>query len=133
MAYPSLISLLCKDAGVRMGITEYISIEKPITKASMEKQQAQDDPIKKKTQEFLPEIPQSEYWEYLETSVTKMQEAMEQIIKEKKEQSSILCYLIKEQEEQGRDLRELKRQKLSLEGPSTPQIRGTSTSQNKGC
>ena len=85
LAYPSLISMLCKDAGVRMGITEYISIEKPITKALMEKQQAQDDPIKKKTQEFLPEIPQSEYWEYLETSVTKIQEAMEQIMKEQKE------------------------------------------------
>ena len=133
LAYPSLISLLCKDAGVRMGITEYISVEKPITKASMEKQQAQDDPTKKKTQEFLPEIPQSEYWEYLETSVPKIREAMEQIIKEQKEQSQILCYLIKEQEEQGRDLRELKRQKLSLEESSTPRIRGTPISQNKGC
>ena len=27
LAYPRLISMLCKDAGVRMGITKYISIE----------------------------------------------------------------------------------------------------------
>ena len=125
LAYPSVISLLCKDAGVRMGITEYILVEKPITKASMEKQQAQDDPIKKRAQEFLSEIPQSEYWEYLETSVTKIREAMEQIIKEQKEHSQMLTYMFKEQEEQGRDLRELKRQKSSLVGPSTPRIRGT--------
>ena len=39
LAYPSLISMLCKDAGVKMGITEYISVEQPITKITMEKQQ----------------------------------------------------------------------------------------------
>ena len=58
---------------------------------------------------------------------------MNQIKEEQNNQSSMLCKLLKEQEEQGRDLRELKRQKLILEGPSTPQIRGTSTSQNTGC
>ena len=45
----------------------------------------------------------------------------------------MLCKLLGEQEEQRRDLKELKCQKLSLEGPSTPQTRGTSCSQNKGC
>ena len=124
LAYPSVISLLCKDAGVKMGITEYILIEKSITKASMERQQAQEDPIKKRAQEFLPEIPQAEYWEYLETSITKMQEAMEQIIKQQKEHSQMLTHMLKEQEEQGRDLRELKRQKSSVI-PSLPRIRGT--------
>ena len=58
-------------------------------------------------------------------SVTKRWEAMEQIIKEQKEHSQMLTYMFKEQEEQGRDLRELKRQKSSLAGPSTPRIRGT--------
>ena len=36
LAYPSLISLLCKDAGVRMGVDEFIPSEHPITKKSME-------------------------------------------------------------------------------------------------
>ena len=65
-----------------MGITEYISVERPITKISMEKQQLQDDPIKRRAQEFLPEIPQFEYWEHLEASVSKLQEAMDQIKEE---------------------------------------------------
>ena len=108
-----------------MGITEYILIEKSITKVSMERQQAQEEHIKKRAQEFLPEIPQAEYWEYLETSVTKIQEAMEQIIKQQKEHSQMLTHMFKEQEEQGRDLRELKRQKSSLVVPSIPRIRGT--------
>ena len=92
----------------------------------------QDDPTKRRTQEFLPEVPQFEYWEQLEASVTKLQEFMDQIKEEQQNQKSMLCKLLREQEEQGRDLKELKRQKLSLEGPSTPQTRGTSTSQNKG-
>lgn len=133
LAYPSLISMLCKDAGVKMGVTEYILVERPITKKSMEGQQVQDNPIKRKAQEFLPKIPQIEYWERLEASVTKLQEAIEQLKEEQQNQNSMLCKLLKEQEEQGRELRELKRQKLSLEGPSTPQIKGASTSQNKGC
>ena len=94
----------------------------PLTRS--ERQQAQEDPIKKRAQEFLPEIPQAKYWEYLETSVTKIQEAMEQIIKQQKEHSQMLTYMFKEQEEQGRDLRELKRQKSSVI-PSLPRIRGT--------
>ncbi|QHN86796.1 uncharacterized protein DS421_16g549390 [Arachis hypogaea] len=57
---------------------------------------------------------------------------MEQIIKEQKEHSQMLTYMFKEQEEQGCDLRELKRQKFSLEESSTPRIRGTPISQNKG-
>ena len=58
---------------------------------------------------------------------------MEQLKEEQQNQNSMLCKLFKEQEEQGRELRELKRQKLSLEGPSTPQTKGASTYQNKGC
>ena len=38
LAYPSLISLLCKDAGVQIGVDEYIPVEHPITKKSMEGQ-----------------------------------------------------------------------------------------------
>ena len=64
-----------------MGVDEYISVEQPITKKSMEGQ-VQDDPIKRRAQEFLPEIPQIEYWERLEASVTKLQEAMEQLKEE---------------------------------------------------
>ena len=45
----------------------------------------------------------------------------------------MLCKLLREQEEQGRDLKELKRQKLSLEGPSTPQTKEASTFQLQGC
>ena len=133
LAYPSLISMLCKDAGVKMGVTEYISVERPITKISMKKQQAQDDPLKRRAQEFLPEIPQIEYWECHEASVTKLQEAMDQLKEEQQIQNIMLCKLLREQEEQGHELKELKRKKLSLEGPSTPQTKEASTSQNKGC
>ena len=116
-----------------MGVDEYIPVEQPITKKSMEGQQVQDDPIKRRAQEFLPEIPQFEYWGHLEASITKLQEAMDQLKEEQQNQNSMLCKLLREQEEQWRDLKELKRQKLSLEGPSTPQTRGTSTSQTQGC
>ncbi|QHO38593.1 uncharacterized protein DS421_4g121750 [Arachis hypogaea] len=91
LAYPSLISMLYKDARVRMGITEYISVERPIAKMSMEKQQLQDDPIKRRAHEFLLEIPQFEYWEHLEASVSKLQEAMDQIKEEQNNQNSMLC------------------------------------------
>ena len=48
-----------------MGVDEYIPVELPITKKSLEGQQVQDESIKKRAQEFLPEIPQIEYWERL--------------------------------------------------------------------
>ena len=107
--------MLCKDAGVKMGITEYIPVERPITGISMVRQQQQDDSAKRRAQEALPELPQFEYWGHLEASISKLQEAMDQIKEEQNNQSSMLCKLLKEQEEQGRDLRELKRQKLILE------------------
>ena len=129
LAYPSLIFMLCKDAGVKIGVNEYISVEQPITKKSMERQQVQDDPIKRKAEEFLPEIPQIEYWERLEVSVTKLQEAVDQLKEEQQNQNSMLCKLLREQEEQWHELKELKCQKLSLEGPSTPQTKEASTSQ----
>ena len=81
LAYPSLISLLCKDAEVRMGVDEFIPIEHPITKKSM-KEQVQDNSIKRRAQEFLPEIPKIDYWTRLEAFVTKLQEAMEQLKEE---------------------------------------------------
>ena len=115
LSYPSLVSMLCKDAGVKMGITEYILIEKPITGTSMIRQQQQEDATKRRAQEALPELPQFEYWEQLEASISRLQEAMDQIKEEQNNKSSMLCKLLKEQEEQGRDLRELKRQKLILE------------------
>ena len=99
----------------------------------MEGQQVQDDSIKRKAEEFLPEIPQIEYWERLEASVTKLQEAVDQLKEEQQNQNSMVYKLLREQEEQGRELKELKRQKLSLEGPSTPQTKEASTSQIQGC
>ena len=36
LAYPSLVSLLCKDAGIKMGVDKYILVEQPITKKSIE-------------------------------------------------------------------------------------------------
>ena len=42
----------------------------------------QDDPIKRRAQEFLPELPQFEYWEHLEAYVTKLQETMDQLKEE---------------------------------------------------
>ena len=96
LAYPSLISLLCKDAGVRMGVDEFIPIEHPITKRSMEGQM-QDNSIKRRAQEFLPELPEIDYWIRLEASVAKLQEAMEQIKEERQNQNCMLCKLLKEQ------------------------------------
>ena len=119
LSYPSLISLLCKEAGVKMGVDEFIPIEHPITKKSMEGQM-QDNSIKRRAQEFLPEFLRIDYWTSLEASITKLQEAMEQLKEEQQNQSSMLCKLLREQEEQGCELKQLKRQKLSLEGPSTP-------------
>ena len=58
---------------------------------------------------------------------------MDQLKEEQQNQNSMLCKLLREQEEQGRELKELKRQKLSLEGPSTPQTKEASTSQIQGC
>ena len=133
LAYPSLVSLLCKDAGIKMGVDKYISVQQPITKKSMEGQQVQDNPIKRRAQEFLPKIPQIEYWERLEASVTKLQETVDQLKEEQQNQNSMLCKLLREQEEQGRELKELKRQKLSLEGPSTSQTKEASTSQIQSC
>ena len=126
LAYPSLISLLCKEAGVKMGVDEFIPIEHPITKKSMEGQM-QDNSIKRRAQEFLPEFPEIGYWASLEASITKLQETMEQLKEEQQNQNCMLCKLLKEQEKQGRELQELKRQKLSS------QVEGASTSQNQGC
>ena len=126
LAYPSLISLLCKEAGVKMGVDEFIPIEHPITKKSMEGQM-QDNSIKKRAQEFFPEFPEIDYWASLEASITKLQETMEQLKEEQQNQNCMLCKLLKEQEKQGRELQELKRQKFS------PQFEGASTSQNQGC
>ena len=99
----------------------------------MEGQQVQDNSIKRRAQEFLPEISEIKYWTRLEASVTKLQEAVEQLKEEQQNQNCMLCKLLKEQEKQGRELQELKCQKLSLEGPNTPQIEGASTTQNQGC
>ena len=126
LAYPSLISLLCKEAGVKMGVDEFIPIEHPITKKSMEGQ-VQDNSIMRRAQEFLPEFPRIDYWTSLEASITKLQETMEQLKEEQQNQNCMLCKLLKEQEKQGRELQELKRQKLSS------QAEGASTSQNQGC
>ena len=46
---------------------------------------------------------------------------------EQQNQNCMLCKLLKEQEKQGREIQELKRQKFS------PQFEGASTSQNQGC
>ena len=105
-----------------MGVDEYISVEQPITKKSMEGQ-VQDNSIKRRAHEFLLEIPEIDYWTRLEASVAKLQEAMEQIKEEQQNQNCMLCKLLKEKEKQGRELQELKRQKLSLEGSNTHKLR----------
>ena len=115
-----------------MGVDEFIPIEHPITKKSMEGQM-QDNSIKRRAHEFLPELPEFDYWARLEASVAKLQETMEQIKEEQQNQNCMLCKLLKEQEKQGRELQELNCQKLSLEGSNTPQVEGASTSQNQGC
>ena len=82
LAYPSLISLLCKDVGVQIGVDEYIPVEHPITKRVMDGPQVQDNLIKRMAHELLPEIPQFDYWAHLEASVTKLQEAVNQLKEE---------------------------------------------------
>ena len=48
----------------------------------MEGQQVQDNSIKRRAQEFIPEIPEIDYWTRLEASVTKLQEAVDQLKEE---------------------------------------------------
>ena len=66
--------------------------------------QIQDDPIKRGAHELLPEISQFDYWARLEASVTKLQEAVNQLKEEQQNQNSMLCKMLIEQEKQGREI-----------------------------
>ena len=99
----------------------------------MDGPQVQDNLIKRRAHDLLPEISQFDYWARLEASVNKLQKSMDQLKEEQQNQNSMLCKLLREQEKQGREIQELKRQKVSLEEPGVLQIEGALASPNAGC
>nr|XP_025635990.1 pollen-specific leucine-rich repeat extensin-like protein 1 [Arachis hypogaea] len=79
-------------------VDNFIPVQSPITKQVMESTKIQEDHPKRKATEPLQEIPPIEYWDQLKASIIHLQSTLDQLREEQKDQTSMICKLIKEQE-----------------------------------
>ncbi|KAL4337129.1 hypothetical protein AHAS_Ahas12G0079300 [Arachis hypogaea] len=127
LAFPHLIFCLCEATKVQIDRDILITVDRPITKKSMEYTrklgQAQPQKIVLPSQKKQPEWPQAqdlpprEKWTQLEVSIGQLISTMDQLKEKHKNQSTILHKLTEEQKKQRHELEELKCQK-GVKGPS---------------